>query len=150
MADLPKVPKVTSSEIAELMKEGEQLDIAELAKAKSEEMLGVLVTAANREGVVDEDGKLLEDLPSWAVATSAAKTVIEIAHGRTATQEVEKKDTGLTIVINQLFSSGTEEKVIEAIDLATDLADTIEIEGPDINMDELVDLTPILSKPSSE
>lgn len=133
------------------MQGGEQLDISELARARSEDMLGVLVGAANRDVATDEAGKPLEELPSWPVAISAAKTVIEIGHGRVATQESEKQEVGLHITINQLFGPGSVEKVIEPGELGASIAKTIEISGAKVNLaEDLVEIVPVLSKPSPE
>ncbi len=144
-------PALTRSAVEEAMQGGEQLDIADLARARSEDMLGVLVNAANREGTVDKEGKLLEDLPTWPVAISAAKTVIEIGHGRVATQEAEKQEVGLHITINQLFGGEATEKVIEPGELGAAIAKTIEISGAKVNLaEDLVEIVPVLSEPPSE
>lgn len=137
---------VTQDEVNETMKESEQLDLAALAREKSEDMLGVLVSAANREKNPDDPD---DESASWAVATSAAKTVIELGIGKTATQVHEKQEQGLTIVINQLTTGLTTEKVIEGSDLGAGIAKTIEITGAEVNLaQDLVEIVPVLSKPS--
>lgn len=139
---------VTQDEVDSTMKGAEQLDLAALAREKSEDMLGVLVSAANREKNDDDP----DDEPaSWAVATSAAKTVIELGIGKSATQVTERQERGLTIVINQLTTGRSTEKVIEGEDLGVEVAKTIEITGTESNLaQDLVEIVPVMSKPSEE
>jgi len=133
---------VTGADVAAALQDAVELDIAELARAKSTKMLDVLVDAAERKG----RGR---NRAPWAVATSAAKSVIEIGHGRVATQEQEHSDSGLTIIVNNLFGGEAPvEKTIEGVVLGKDIADAMEIEGPATNLaQDLVDLVPVLSKP---
>jgi hypothetical protein len=133
------------SEVDEVMKGGEQLDIAELAREHSVDMLGALVSMAKREG----RGR---NRAPHSVASSSAKTVLELAHGKAATQESEIQDTGLTIIVNHLMTGQSPvEKVIDVgvtdpveIDSETE----IEITGEAINLaEDLVDFVAVLDKP---
>jgi hypothetical protein len=133
------------SEVDEVMKGGEQLDIAELAREHSVDMLGALVSMAKREG----RGR---NRAPHSVASSSAKTVLELAHGKAATQESEIQDTGLTIIVNNLMTGQSPvEKVIDVgvtdpveIDSETE----IEITGEAINLaEDLVDFVAVLDKP---
>lgn len=135
-------PPVTMDEVHDKLKGGEELDIAELARGHSEEMLDALVKMARREG------RGAQRAPH-AVAATAAKTVLEIGHGRTATQAADQKDTGLTIIVNNLTTGETKmEKVIDVGGLEVDTSQPVEIIEEVVNLAEgLVALKPLLRKP---
>lgn len=144
-------PALTRSAVEEVMQGAEQLDIAELARARSEDMLGVLVDAANANVKTDDDGKPTEDVPSWAVRTNAAKTVIEIGHGRAPTQEAEKNDGGLHITVNKLFMPGSSEKIIQPGEIEAEVSKTFNVTGAKANLaEDLVEIVPVLGKPPED
>ena len=99
-------------EIDAVLDEGDVVDIVELAKKHAGDMVGVLVQAARSE---DDAGKKLtgkKKVP-WNVRAKCAKDVVEIAEGRPATKDVARMDTGLTIIVQNLFGNpDTVEKII--------------------------------------
>lgn len=141
-------PALTRSAVEEVMQGAEQLGIAELARARSEDMLGVLVDAAESNVKTDDEGKPLEEAPSWAVRTNAARTVIEIGHGRAATQQPDKDDGSIYITVNKLFMPGSTEKTIHSGKIEAEIAKTFEVQGARVNLvEDLVEIVPVLGKP---
>lgn len=135
-------PPVTMEEVNEKLKGGEELDIAELARGHSEDMLDALVSMAKRAGP-------RSDRAPHSVAATAARTVLELGHGRSAIQATEVKDSGLTIIVNNLTTGEQKmEKVIDVGGLGVDTSVDVEISSDLENLaSDLVALRPRLSKP---
>jgi hypothetical protein len=97
-SSLPKRP--TASELVADFEEGHRLDIAEKARDYSEAALATI-------------HGLSKGAESETVQLRAATTIIEIAHGKAATQPPAKPDdANITIVINQLTSDEQLERVV--------------------------------------
>ena len=129
------VAKLEHAELVDRLDEGEQLDIKLLAQKEGKKAISTLKRAMMRRG---------KDKAPWAVATGAAKTLIEIGHGRSETREVEQKSGGLTVIINEL-STGTQlERVVSGVQMAREVqsavvaAEVVEVEQETA----IVDVTP--------
>jgi hypothetical protein len=109
---------MTRNELESELDAGHEVDIKEIARKHDKAAISVLARAVKRRG---------KDKAPWAVATGAAKTLIEIGHGKSETREPEDKTGGLTIVINELTIGGQSETRITAAQIARDLAETIDV-----------------------
>jgi hypothetical protein len=118
MSDVPQ----TRKEMDLILADGQKLDIQALAQEHSESMLNVLVKTAKGH---KKRGKY----PSHSVSARAAKDVLEIADGKPATKEPERRDAGITVIVQQLFGGERHEKVIPAVDLAAAIAERLSPEN---------------------
>ncbi len=124
------VPQTRALMDAELDLDSDEV-VRELARAHDVAAIGRLATAVRRRG---------KDKAPWSVSVKAARDLLEIGHGRSATQDATDKSGGLTVIINQLTSDDQLERVISGVQMAKSVAATIEIEAePE---PEVIDVTP--------
>ena len=119
---------MSRTEVESALIDAEDIDIKQLAREHDRAAIGVLGKAVARKG---------GDKAPWAVSTGAAKTLIEIGHGKSETREGEKKEGGLTVIINQLTSDDQLERVVSGVQIAKEIASAERVDVIDV-----VDVTP--------
>ena len=122
------VPKTRADLEAELEK-GYQIEVQKLARKYTKRSIETLARA-QRHKLTPRQKEAGEELAPWPVRRQAARDLIEIGHGRAATQEPERHKAGITVIINQLTSDEQLEKVIpgKVVKAAQEIAATIDAE----------------------
>lgn len=108
------VKKMTQAEIQRAFRDGESIELADLAQAHTGTAIETLV------GVMGD----LEAPANSRV--SAATRILEFAHGKAAQSAQQQAETGgLTINILRMSDGDTHKEVIEAVEVAKEM-----LEGP--------------------
>ena len=115
-----KAKALTRKEIDDRLEPGSDEYVRELARENDTLAIRTLARAAGRRG---------KDKAPWSVAVNAAGKLVEIGHGRSATQEPEHVEAGLTVIVNQLTSDNQLERVISGVQVAKDVAAALDIEA---------------------
>ena len=127
---------MTKSDLEGALDEGVQVDIQNLALDHVPTAIRTLAKASRRRLTPTEKDEGTE-LPPWSVSRAAAKDLIEIAGGRPETREAKDTTGGLTIIVNQLTTGESTERVIDAVHTAKEIVEQLEIEVVGVDEPEL-------------
>lgn len=84
--------------------------LREMAREHDQDAIGVLAAAVSRKG---GKGKA-----PWSVSVNAASKLIELGHGRSATQSIDTGGGDLHVTINKFAGSAPVERELDPIDVA--------------------------------
>ena len=118
-----KEAPMSRTQVESALIDAEDIDIKQLARDHDRAAIGVLGKAVGRKG---------KDKAPWAVSTGAAKTLIEIGHGKSETREAERKEGGLTVIINQMTTEDQLERIVSGVQIAKEIASAERVDVLDV------------------
>ncbi len=130
--EIAKRGPLTATEVYKAFREGEDIDVRDLARPHRAKAIRTLSRLCNSK-----------QPPS--VQATAAKSLLEFSDGRPSQIEAVKHEAGITINIMRLYAGGpSETRVIEAVDVAaSEVGEIVDAVVPIVN-------APRLTKPKDD